>query len=158
MEHALNSTRVKEIVEAAIYEEIPVPLPEGVISVEGIMIEFVFRPEVIEKYRQEIRDMAVELPKQFFDVKNGGEGGWSFLEMCNDYRGEQWTGLHMVMEGLCALIIGAGYGEWLLPRPLWQLLPGGMPYIVIYPNGKPEGTESAMSIFDGFGKGSEVEM
>jgi len=54
--------------------------------------------------------------------------GWSFLQMCEDKHGQQWTGEHRAMEELVVLGQAAGFVALLAPREMWPVLPGGMPY------------------------------
>jgi len=72
--------------------------------------------------------MLSQLPKEFY--KDSG-GGMTFLNACNNSNGEQWTGLHSVMEQLFVLGIASSKVECLLPRDIWSMLLGGMPYYVI---------------------------
>ena len=72
--------------------------------------------------------MLSELPDEF---RVSGGGGWSFLQACNDRHGTQWTGFHQAMEELFMLGMAAGLVTELLPRDLWDALPGGMPYYAV---------------------------
>jgi len=74
--------------------------------------------------------MFKEVNVKFFPENEGGGGGWSFLQLCEDDHGEQWTGLHKVMDELLMLAIATKHARILLPRELWSALPGGMPYIM----------------------------
>lgn len=72
--------------------------------------------------------MLLELPTEF---RASAGGGWSFLNACNDRHGNQWTGLHRTMAQLFAMGQGLGLVACLLPRDLWEALPGGVPYYAI---------------------------
>ncbi len=98
------------------------------IKAEGITRNVGFHPERLESYRAEIVAMLDELPDDF---KESGGGGMSFLNACNDKHGNQWTGLHLRMEQLFQLGIGIGKVKYPMPREMWSVLPGGMPYYVI---------------------------
>lgn len=100
---------------------------EGALIVDGITARFGFDAEKIAARKLEIATMLAELPDQFF--RDAG-GGWTFLNLCNDKHGEQWTDLHSAMEALCVLAIAAGMGRWVMPREFWSAFPGGMPYVV----------------------------
>ena len=76
--------------------------------------------------------MLVELPNEFMEESAGGGGGWSFLNTCYDKNGDQWTGMHLTMEQLFQLGIAAGVASYVMPRQMWAVFPGGMPYIVIH--------------------------
>jgi hypothetical protein len=98
------------------------------IAVSGVISRATFAPDTIEAARDEIRAMLAELPDQF---RKSGEGGWSFLNACQDRHGSQGTGLHADMEILFMLGIAAGLVTEVLPRDLWSALPGGMPYYAV---------------------------
>jgi len=100
---------------------------EGV-AVEGIMCTTRFSPDAIGAHRAEITAMLAELPDEF---RRSGGGGWTFLNACLDRHGVQWTGLHRVMEQLFMLGLAAGLVSELMPRDMWRVLPGGMPYYVV---------------------------
>ncbi len=98
------------------------------VRAEGIIRNVEFHPERLESHRTEIVAMLNELPEKF---QERGGGGWSFLNACNDKHGNQWTSFHQTMEQLFQLGIGIGKVKSLMPRKLWNILPGGMPYYVI---------------------------
>ena len=98
------------------------------IVAEGIVQTAGFHPGRIEEHRQEIHDMLAELPDPF---KTGSGDGWSFLNACFDKHGNQWTGLHRTQEQLVQLGIAIGEVEYLMPREMWAIFPGGMPYFVV---------------------------
>lgn len=100
---------------------------EGAVIPEGIVHRFAFDPERLEVQRDEIEGWISELPSEFLA---DGAGGWSFLNLCNRADGEQWTSLHLRMEQFVAMAEGLGLASFLMPREMWSVLPGGMPYIV----------------------------
>lgn len=85
---------------------------------------------VVAEHVDLIVNMLHELPTEFQASSRGGGGGWSFLNACMDRHGNQWTGLHRTM----AMLFGLGQAidpplvTCQLPREMWNLLPGGMPY------------------------------
>ena len=99
------------------------------IFAEGIVSNVGLNPERVEKNRQAIHDMLGELPEQFLESTGGG--GWSFLNACVDKHGYQWTGMHRTQEQLVQLGIAIGEVEYCLPRAVWNVLPGGVPYFVV---------------------------
>lgn len=103
-------------------------VPEGAVIVEGIMNKLGFHPGRLEEKRAKVTEWLKALPHQF--RKNSG-GGWSFLNACNQENGVQWTGFHRSMDQLFCLGMGLGLVECLMPREMWKILPGGMPYYVI---------------------------
>ncbi|MGL6198716.1 MAG: hypothetical protein ACRC3H_07260 [Lachnospiraceae bacterium] len=102
---------------------------KSALKCEGIMSIAYFDKSKLEANEVEIYAMLNELPIEFF--RDSG-GGYSFLAACNDKYGNQWTGLHSVMEKLFLLGMGIGKVQCLLPKEVWTALPGGMPYYVIY--------------------------
>jgi len=98
------------------------------VKAEGIITNVGFHPTRLKSHKEEIEKMLDELPDEF---KKSGGGGWSFLNACNDKDGNQWTGLHETMEQLILLGIAIGKVKFQLPREMWKVLPGGMPYLVI---------------------------
>lgn len=101
---------------------------DGAIVVEGVVGRFGFHPGRIAANTDMIRELLEELPAPF-QASSGG--GWTFLNACEDRHGNQWTGLHQVMDHLFCLGIAAGKARWLLPRDLWAALPGGVPYVSV---------------------------
>lgn len=95
---------------------------------EGVKTKVGFHPERLKESESTIVELLEELPTEF---KKTGGGGWSFLNMCNDKNGNQWTGLHQSMDELVALGNATGKLSFQLPREMWDVLPGGMPYLVI---------------------------
>jgi hypothetical protein len=95
---------------------------------EGIVTNIGFHPGRLAERASEIAAMLDQLPDDF---KASGGGGMSFLNACNDLLGRQWTGLHTDMEMLFQLGTATGKAKLLLPREMWAILPGGMPYYVL---------------------------
>ncbi|KKN01359.1 hypothetical protein LCGC14_1128560 [marine sediment metagenome] len=95
---------------------------------EGITLKIGFNKERLSSHSDDVTTMLAQLPKEF--QKDSG-GGWSFLNACNNSEGEQWTGLHKIMEQLFTLGLASGKVISQLPRELWEALPGGMPYYVV---------------------------
>lgn len=101
---------------------------DNYVTGEGVKIKVGFHPERLEQNKTNIANMLNDLPDSFH--KNGG-GGMSFLNMCDNKDGEQWTGFHHIMDELVALGNAIGKLSFLMPRDMWEILPGGMPYIVV---------------------------
>ena len=98
------------------------------IKIEGIMQNYGFNPTKVQKYNNNIYEMLQQLPKQF---QMQGGGGWSFLNACMDKNDNQWTGLHSIMEQLFCLGLAIGKVKNLMPREMWSVLPGEMPYYTV---------------------------
>ncbi len=91
------------------------------ILVEGLVKKFGFHPGRIMEHKDEIVEQLSDLPNQFY--KDGG-GGWSFLNFCQDNKGEQW-GEHHKMEEVVVLGMAIGKVTYLVPRETWHRFPGG---------------------------------
>jgi hypothetical protein len=135
MDTLIDAGRVVEILRDCLFtsEEMPgdTEVPGDAVVVEGIVNTYGFQPQRLESHRDEITKMLQGLPWQFRPTNVGGDGGWSFLNACEDANGELWTGEHRTVEALLVLGIGLGLAEWLLPKEIWSALPGGMPYVVV---------------------------
>jgi hypothetical protein len=124
----IDPARIDEIMRDCLAKDASAP---DVIVVEGVVHNYAFQPAKLAEHKLDVAAMLVELPMEFRPVPMGGGGGWSFLNACNDRRGEQWTGMHLVMEGLFVLGIAMDLAAWLLPKDMWPALPGGMPYVAV---------------------------
>lgn len=122
----INSERVNEIFLDCLFRD-EEDMSYKVIA-EGITISIGFHPERLKGHENEIISMLNDLPDKY---KNASDGGCSFLSMCNDKFGWKWTSLQQRMEQLYLLGIGIGKIECLLPRDMWESLPGGMPFFVV---------------------------
>jgi hypothetical protein len=98
------------------------------VAAHGVVMNVGFHPGRLESHRAEIRALLDELPVEF---RADGGGGWSFLNMALTKDNQQWTGEHHVMEQLVLLGIGINYVQCLVPREMWAMLPGGMPYYTV---------------------------
>ena len=126
MEEKLNSQKVEQTFRDCLFKDGEDTTNH--IMAEGIMTNVGFHPDRLESHKPTIEEMLAELPKEFNEATGGG---WSFLNACNDKNGDQWTGLHQTMEQLFLLGIAMGKVKIQLPREMWSVLPGGMPYLVV---------------------------
>jgi len=124
----LTSENVNEIFRDCLFDEDTKVNRKNAILVNGIVSKFGFDPDKIEKHKNDIVSMLMQLPKQF--QKNGG-GGWSFFNACNRADGVQW-GEHSNMEQLFSLGIACGHAKFQMPRDMWKMFPGGMPYVCVW--------------------------
>jgi len=124
-EPLIDASRVEEILIDCLPEK-----EEGVF-VEGILHNYMFAQEKLDEHRDEVKTMLQNLPKEFRLAEMGGGGGWSFLQACQDANNMQWTGLHRTMEHLFVLGIALDFAAWTLPRDMWGIFPGQMPYVVV---------------------------
>jgi len=100
--------------------------PAGMEVTRGIMTMVAFHQGRIADSKPAIIEMVKQLPDEFHKGKGGG---MSFLSMCVDKDGTQW-GEHPTMDQLVILALAAGVGQYCMPREMWSILPGGMPYVV----------------------------
>lgn len=125
----LTTENVHDIFLTCLYK--PTDKRLAPIRVKGITIKVGFHPERLADHKTDIIDMLEYLPDSF---REEGGGGMSFLNMCVDKNGRQWTGLHQTMENLLLLGLAIEQLSFLLPRELWKALPEGMPYIILLTN------------------------
>lgn len=100
--------------------------------VMGITGRLAFKKENVERFRKDIEAMLMELPTDFRESSDAK--GMSFLAATEDRHGKQWTGLQKYMEAVFVLGMAIGRVRTLLPRELWSLMPGGVPYYQITDN------------------------
>ena len=92
---------------------------------QGVKTEMGFHPERLEFQRDTVKGFLDQLPDTF---RVSGGGGQSFLNMCMCSDGRQW-GEHTDMDALCALGNALELVVYPMPKDMWHLLPGGMPYV-----------------------------
>ncbi len=102
--------------------------PDPYVVIQGITSSFALVRERVAAHESDIEGLLTGLSDDF---REGGGGGMSFLAMCDDRNGNQWTGMHKVMQELVVLGIAAEKVVIPFPREVWSALPGGMPYIVV---------------------------
>jgi hypothetical protein len=103
--------------------------PLDPIKVEGIVHTIVFNKTQLENHRDEVISWIDQLPPNF--LKEGG-GGWTFLNLCMRKDGVQWTGFHLIQEHLLTMAIALDLAQIQLPREMWSVLPGSVPYVVFW--------------------------
>jgi hypothetical protein len=94
------------------------------VAVDGLTIKVGLHPERLESKREFVQNCIIELPEDFTTG-----GGQSFLNLCQDKHGEQWTSFHRVMEEFVIMSIGLKLADYCLPKDMWGSLPGGVPYV-----------------------------
>ena len=95
------------------------------VKVEGITCTFIFHPQRLEEKRELVAAILAQLPEEFKD------GGWTFLNLFITKDYQLWTDTHRICEYLVVMAIGLGLMEYCLPREVWKVLPGGVPYLAI---------------------------
>lgn len=122
----LSSQNVRKIYLDCLFENEKFFKAEDAITVDGLAGKVTFCKEKVEGHKTEIEEMLMQLPKQF----KKSMGGASFLLACNTESGNQW-GEHVDMNYLMCLGLSINKVSYLLPREMWRIYPGGMPFIII---------------------------
>lgn len=122
----INSTNMSELTQSAFTDCL---FKEGEdttnhVKVQGLTSVYGLHPQRLEEKRELVNALLSELPPEF-------KKGWSFLYLYTNKNGEPWTGLHRICEQLVVMAIGLGLMEYCLPKEMWAILPGGVPYIII---------------------------
>lgn len=126
MEEVLTSKKVENVFKDCLFRKNE---KEGkLIEVKGLVNVFGFHSDRVKEHKEEIKGFLNELSSKFF--KDEG-GGWSFLNLCMTKDDKQWTDLHLRMEQLVCLGIAIEKVKYTLPREMWSIFPGGVPYVVI---------------------------
>lgn len=99
----------------------------NLIKVEGVMRTFGLDSTKLEKHRPDVVDWLSQLDDSFMRSRGGG---MSLMNMVADKEGSLWAEQYGADE-LFVLASGLGLAEYLLPRDMWAILPGSMPYIVV---------------------------
>lgn len=98
---------------------------------EGVMTKMGFHPGRLKAHEENIFSMLKGLPEEFMATKGGG---YTFLNACVTKDGDQWTGDHSSVDKLIVLGSAIKRMSFLMPRDMWDALPGGMPYLVVKDN------------------------
>ena len=98
MSKLLSPERVTQVFMGSLFT--PGENTDDAIVARGIVTNVGFNRERLEQQRDAIVEMLNELPLPF---RASSGGGWSFVNACLDKNGDQWTGLHSVMEQLFLL-------------------------------------------------------
>lgn len=124
MSYRLSASRVVELLSECLAGE---DGRDGSRIVPGIVANYALDRVKLAAAKPEIAAMLLQLDDTFMSGYGKG-GGWSFLQACNDRRGRQWADEHRSMEALFVLGLGVDLVDSLLPREMWEHMPGGMPY------------------------------
>ncbi len=101
--------------------------PPGFVLAQGVVSKFAFRKNNLEAHREDVASLLRCLPDEFHKDKGGG---WSFLNGCMDKDGVQW-GEQRDVDTLICLGLALGLVSFPMPRDMWSVLPGGVPYFVV---------------------------
>lgn len=89
---------------------------------EGIVNTVCFHEGRLNQHKKEIEDLIDKI----LDIGQG----IPFAVMCESVEGYQWTSEHMYMEQLMLLGVGSEVLVYPVGSELWDILPGGLPYII----------------------------
>jgi hypothetical protein len=123
----LEAKKVSKIFLDCLFKEEEVPdgkAPADALIVEGVRGKFGLHKGRVETHRQEVKEMLAELPDKFHTSKGGG---WTFLNGCMDRDGNQW-GEQIHVDELVVLGSALGLAHYQMPREMWHIFPGGVPY------------------------------
>lgn len=123
-EPILTSEKVHEIYKKCLFkdEELKDGEPDCDFTIgEGIQHTAVFNSSRLIECKDKIVEMIDELPNL--------EQGPSFMALCVDKHGRQWTGMHSTMDLLMQLGTATGVICYPLPRELWPFV-GGVPLVL----------------------------
>ena len=146
----LTAENVRELFIGCMYKEeikSEEEIPHGSIVVEGIRNTVVFDPKMVKSNKEDIKDLLGQISEDFSSKEAGGT---SFMNLPMTKDGIQW-GEHMNAEQLMLLGIASGYMTYLVPPDGWKMLPGGMPYLVVSFEEKPEADVSETDMEEGYG-------
>lgn len=100
--------------------------PKDAVLIDGLTRKFGLHPGRLTSHTAELKEIIAQMPKEFF---KGTGDGMSFLNLCMTKDGEQWAE-HPTMEELVVMALGLKLASYVMPRSMWAILPGGVPYIV----------------------------
>lgn len=101
-------------------------LPPNAVLVSGVTVQVGLHKTRLDKHQEDIKELLSQLSDDFFQDKGGG---MSFLKLPFLKDGEQW-GEHTSAQELLLLGLASKFMRC-PPREMWNLFPGGTPYIVI---------------------------
>lgn len=132
----IDVTEVEQAIKDSLYKETEIALvetdedgaPVDAVRVKGIVHDYGFHPRRLEEQREKVIGWLEQLPLTFRTTAEGG--GCSFLNMPTLEDGTLW-GEQPDAGNLMCLGIGLGLVKIQLPREMWSVLPGGVPYLEI---------------------------
>jgi len=128
----LTSNNVRTIFKKCLFSKDELTkegLPDSpMIKVEAVSEIYGFRKESVDSVKDDIIELLMQLNEIFFKDIGGGD---SFLNAVKNDRGLNWTKSQTDVELLLALGLAIGAITYSLPRNMWYILPGGLPYFTI---------------------------
>jgi len=98
------------------------------VTIKGIILSATFSVANLNAVKEDIVELIMQLPEGAF--KGSKDNGLSFLTLCHDKDEEQWTSFHACVERLMMLAMCIQRCVFLMPRNMWKVLPGGLPYLL----------------------------
>lgn len=123
----LTSENVTSMMKRCLLGEVTEENLSKVLPIAGVCTNFGFDPDRLSENEAGIKAMLHQLPERFLASSGMGE---SFLSGSQRRDGTQW-GEQRDVEALFCLGKAIGYVFELLPRELWDVLPGGVPFYVV---------------------------
>lgn len=120
----LTSEKVHSIYRECLLNDDEVVDEEPVVDFtvgEGVRHSGIFSSERLANRKKDIMTMIDELP----DLEQGP----SFMALCVDKHGRQWTGEHSTMDLLMQLGMATDLITYPLPREIWPVI-GGVPLVL----------------------------
>lgn len=97
---------------------------------EGVRVKMGFHPERLKANEGNILSMLKDLPDEFLASKGGG---YTFLNACMTRDNDQW-GEQQDVDKLITIGMAVKKVSFTMPREMWDVLPGGMPYFTVKDN------------------------
>lgn len=111
---------------------------DELLAARGIVNTYVFNPVRLTSHKTDIVDFLDQLEPSFH--ANSG-GGMSLMNMVATKDGDLW-GEQYHADLLACMAIALSLGKWVLPREMWGMLPGSMPYFVVHAKEAGDGQPS----------------
>lgn len=126
----LTSQNVKDLFQKVLFND--GEDTTNYVPVQGITISMGLHPGRLEEIKPQVKELLEQLPKEFH--KDHG-GGTTFMSMPALADGSMWGEQRNAQE-LLLMGLATGYLTYCLPREMWMVLPGGVPYVTFDPNPK----------------------
>ena len=125
----LTAANIKSVIHDCLFtaDELANGTPTDYVAAEGVMMQVGFHPGRLESHREDVRSMLGQLAD---DLMHDKGGGMSLMNMPFTKDGTQY-GEQRDADALYLLGSALGLAKYVLPRPMWSMFPGGMPYIVV---------------------------
>ena len=102
---------------------------KDVIVIKGVINNFAISKFWVDEEKENIKAMLLQLDDNFMN-----DGGWTFLNMPMRADGVQWGEQRNAQE-LLVLGMACELATIQMPREMWAMFPGGVPYIQVMGKG-----------------------